>query len=139
MHTAVKLRTTVQPGHRVEFTALELPEGAEVEVSVKLQDEPEKQSVRTRFDALTSLWQLETAPLSSISQKAMHPAYQQIIGLGPEVVPYILTELQVHPGHWFWALRAITGENPIKAEQQGRVPEMAAAWVQWGRDHRVIE
>jgi hypothetical protein len=36
MHAAFKLRTTVLPGNRIEFTAPELPEGAEVEVFVSL-------------------------------------------------------------------------------------------------------
>jgi hypothetical protein len=36
MPPTLKLRATVLAGHRVEFTAPELPEGAEVEISVVL-------------------------------------------------------------------------------------------------------
>jgi hypothetical protein len=59
----------------------------------------------------------------------MHPAYQQIIGLGPAGVPLLLRELEREPDHWFWALRAITGEDPVPEEARGRLREMAAAWL----------
>jgi hypothetical protein len=39
MATAVKVRATVQAGHRVEFTAPELAEGSEVEI-IALVHEP---------------------------------------------------------------------------------------------------
>jgi hypothetical protein len=37
MRNALRLETTVLPGHRVEVSAPELPEGAKVEVIVMLQ------------------------------------------------------------------------------------------------------
>lgn len=39
MQSAIRLETTVQPGHRLEISAPELPEGVKVEVIVVL---PEK-------------------------------------------------------------------------------------------------
>ncbi len=65
----------------------------------------------------------------------MHPAYQRIIGLGPAVIPLILADLARQPDHWFWALRALTGEDPVPAEARGRVKAMADAWLQWGREN----
>lgn len=41
MQTALRVETTVLPGHRVEITAPELPEGATVEVIVVLPKSPE--------------------------------------------------------------------------------------------------
>jgi len=38
MQSALRLETTVLPGHRVEITAPELPEGATVEVIVVLPE-----------------------------------------------------------------------------------------------------
>ncbi len=38
MSSTLKLRATVLTGNRVEFTAPELPEGAEVEISVTLPE-----------------------------------------------------------------------------------------------------
>ncbi len=134
-HGTLKLTTKVLPGHRVEFTAPDLPEGADIDVLVELSGALGLDETRRRFEALSSRWHNETALLSSITEKAMHPAYQAIIGIGREAVPYILRELRKQPGHWFWALSAITGENPIRPDQQGKMREMAAAWVQWGENH----
>lgn len=100
-------QTIVLPGHRIEITAPELPEGANVEVQITLP--ADAGAVSQRFAALAERWRTETAVLSSISQIAMHPAYQEIIGLGRVAAPLILREMQRQSGHWFWALRAITG------------------------------
>src|SRR5438105_2471983 len=100
--TAVKLTTTVLPGSRVEFIAPELPEGAEVDVFVMISDTAEQSALAGRFRALAERWYAETAALSSISQMAMHPAYQEVIGMGRAAVPFILRELQKQPHHWFW-------------------------------------
>lgn len=43
MQTALRLETTVLPGHRLEVSAPELPEGAKVEVIVVLPKTPEPQ------------------------------------------------------------------------------------------------
>jgi hypothetical protein len=42
MQGAIKLHATVLSGHRIEITAPELPEGAQVEVIVMLPDAPEE-------------------------------------------------------------------------------------------------
>ena len=85
------------------------------------------------FTTLVEEWQTETGDLSSTTAKVLHPAYQRIIGLGPGVVPLLLRELEVRPNHWFHALRAITGDNPVKVNQRGNLHEMTAAWLEWGR------
>ncbi len=74
-------------------------------------------------------WRRETAPLSSITEMVLHPAYQRIIGMGRAALPFILAELVRQPGHWFWALRAITGENPVTEEDRGNLLRMRDAWV----------
>ncbi len=61
------------------------------------------------------------------------PSYQRIIGLGPNAIPLILRELHDEPDHWFWALAALTGENPTGQEAAGNVDGMREAWLQWGR------
>jgi hypothetical protein len=86
-----------------------------------------------RFEALAEQWRKDTAHLSSITQIAMHPAYQRIIGLGERALPFLLQDLQREPSHWFWALRAITGTNPVPDSAKGNVAAMAKAWLDWGR------
>jgi hypothetical protein len=87
-----------------------------------------------RFRALVALWKRERGPYSSSAQLAQHPAYQQIIGMGPEVIPLLLRELEQEPDHWFRALHALTGANPVPAASRGKVREMAEAWLKWGRE-----
>lgn len=87
------------------------------------------------FNHLAEEWRAETRMLSFVTQKSMHPAYQRIIGMGRPVVPLILRDLEQKPDHWFWALRAITGDNPVKSEQRGRMKLMAQAWIQWGKEN----
>ena len=59
--------------------------------------------------------------LESTAQMAMLQPYQRIIGLGMPVVPLILEELNREPNQWFWALEAITGQNPVPPEALGKV------------------
>jgi hypothetical protein len=91
-----------------------------------------------RFFNLRSQWEKDTAMLSSITEIAMHPSYQQIIGMGPSVIPLILNEMTIKPGHWFWALKSITGEDPVQPKQRGRIREMADAWIQWGKEQNYL-
>ena len=100
-----------------------------------VQDAAHDEKLRARFHRLAVQWRDETQLLSSTTGKAMHPAYQQIIGLGPEVLPLILKELSERPSHWFWALKSITGEDPVPPTDAGNVRRMAAAWLHWGREH----
>ena len=94
--------------------------------------------LESKFRELTEEWKKDTKFLSSISQIAMHPAYQRIIGMGSEVLPLILRRLSRKPDHWFWALEAITGENPVPESSQGRLGEMAEAWLDWARSHGYV-
>jgi hypothetical protein len=93
-----------------------------------------RQAMERRFRSLAEQWKRETAYLSNVAKKAMHPAYQGIIGLGEPAVPLILEELQQDPADWFWALAAITGENPVRESSAGNIEEMADAWLRWGRE-----
>ncbi len=90
-------------------------------------------SVENVFLALARDWREERGPTSSTTQMALGPSYQRIIGLGPAAVPLILRELEREPDQWFWALKAITGEDPVPAASRGKVGEMARLWVAWGR------
>lgn len=98
----------------------------------------QRQSVAERFRELVQAWKADIGPLSSATQMAMHPAYQRIIGLGLEAVPLILRELRRDPDHWFWALKAITGVDPVESRQRGRVREMARAWLRWGEEQEML-
>ena len=90
-------------------------------------------AVEVRFRKLAQEWKAERAPTSSVEKLAIHPAYQQIIDLGPDVLPAIFRELERAPDHWFWALRALTGENPVAPDHRGNLRSMADDWVEWAK------
>ncbi len=85
------------------------------------------------FDQLAAEWREQTLYMSSPTAIATNRAYQRIIGLGPQAIPLILAELKQHPEQWFWALVAITGENPVPVGDEGRPGAMRDAWLSWGR------
>ncbi len=95
----------------------------------------EKANLTRKFHALVASWNKETAFLSSVTEMAIHPAYQQIIGMGKDAIPLILKELEKNPNHWFWALKAIAGEDPVNPEDRGKIAKMAEAWLKWGKEN----
>ena len=95
-----------------------------------------QESAFIRFLQLKATWEKETAHLSSLI--SMHPAYQQIIGMGPTAISFILRELKNKPGHWFWALKSITGEDPVPPEHRGKVRQMTDDWLKWARERGYI-
>jgi len=110
-----------------------LPEGTRVEVRVagQLRDD----ALAERFHHLVREWKDAKVFTSSGTEIALHPAYQQIIGMGKEAIPLILKELQREQDHWFWALKAITGEDPVPPSDRGKLPNMTEAWLRWAQAH----
>jgi hypothetical protein len=92
-----------------------------------------------RFNRLMGEWKEQSRFLSNSAQMAMLPAYQRIIGMGAPVVPLILAELSREPDQWFWALEAITEENPVPREALGNVNLMAKAWIEWGEREGILK
>jgi hypothetical protein len=91
------------------------------------------EEVRSRFDALARTWREETAISSSLTAMFAHPAYRQIVELGPQIVPLLLQELERDPNYWFAALQELTGVDPVQPRDRGRLRAMADAWLRWGR------
>lgn len=92
---------------------------------------PLESRLEDRFRELVRQWKEGTEFTSSTTQIVMHPAYQQIIGMGKVVLPLLIAELRRKPDHWFWALKAITGEDPVPPANRGKVRRMAQAWLEW--------
>jgi hypothetical protein len=91
---------------------------------------PSSSLLAQEFQTLAETWRRETAFFSFMPQRALHPAYQRIIGMGWAVVPFLLRDLQRQPDHWFWALQAITGERPAQGTET--LAAAAEAWLKWG-------
>jgi hypothetical protein len=94
--------------------------------------------VRDRFRRLAAEWKEQSRYLSNTAQMAMLKPYQRIIGMGWPAVPLILEELRREPDQWFWALEAITEENPVPPDAAGHVRRSAEAWVEWGRERGLV-
>ena len=92
-------------------------------------------SLSQQFEQLAAQWRQETGHLSLMNDIVLNRAYQQIIGMGKPAIALILQDLKKQPDHWFWALRSITGENPIQPDDRGRLSQMTEAWLEWGRQH----
>jgi len=86
-----------------------------------------------RFENLAHIWLEQCAQLSSIREITLHPSYQQIVEMGEKALPFIFARLEREPEHWFWALRAITGENPVPSESRGNIAQMVDAWLKWAQ------
>jgi hypothetical protein len=93
----------------------------------------ESDALGQRFESLAEEWRRECAHLSSVREMVLHPAYQQIIGMGKDALHFLLRELERQPDHWFWALRAITGEDPVRPKHRGNIRLMASDWLSWAR------
>jgi len=93
------------------------------------------------FSTLKEEWRRERGATSSITKSAMCFSYQRIIGMGEKAVPFIMQDLREHrdqPDQWFWALRAITGANPVSDENRGNFPRMAEQWLEWNERRQRI-
>jgi len=105
--------------------------------SVCISRKFENQNFR-KFLGLKNKWKSETFLISSGSLLVSNAAYQDIIGLGYMAIPWIVRELRKTNDHWFYALEKITGENPIKKENIGKVEAMKNDWVDWASKHNFV-
>jgi hypothetical protein len=91
------------------------------------------ETIEEKFNRLAEAWQSAVAHLSSASKRDNHPAYQEVIALGPPLVPFLLRDLERTHRHWFAALSAITKANPVAPEDAGNIGKMVEAWLAWGK------
>jgi hypothetical protein len=94
--------------------------------------------VRSRFERLADEWNEETEFVSSSTTMILNSAYQQIIGMGNAVLPLIFKRLESQGGHWFWALKHITGEDPLASSDAGNYQKMREGWLAWGRERHYL-
>ncbi len=98
-------------------------------VSEWADDAPD--AVRHQFEVHADIWRRETRGAPFLITRVTHWAYQRVIGLGPEVLPLVLRELERETDHWYWALNAISGVDPAEGVED--FEEAAARWLEWGR------
>lgn len=89
-------------------------------------------AVELEFNKLAEDWRNATMFESNINKISIHPSYQRIIGMGRVALPFIFREMSQSPGHWFWALKSITGVDPVDETMRGDVLKMTESWIRWG-------
>jgi hypothetical protein len=94
--------------------------------------------VTDKVNSLAAQWLRERPRGVDVHQMIQTPAYRSIIALGHSAIRPLLLILLRKPDHWFPALNAITGENPVPSGAEGRINEMANAWIKWGRERGYV-
>jgi hypothetical protein len=94
---------------------------------------PPSETLEQRFRRLAAAWEKAVAYHSSSRIRENHPAFLEIIALGPAAVPLLLRDLQEHETHWFSALHRLTGADPVPEADAGNIPRMVQAWLNWAR------
>ncbi len=92
------------------------------------------------FVRLVEQWRVERGAKSSLSDMILCPSYLRIIGMGEEALPLVLRQLKSEgddPDHWFTALEAITGQDPVPKDAYGDTVKMAEAWLLWAKENNV--
>lgn len=107
--------------------------GHSVLISKKIEQNQFKEFIK-----LKERWNNETIFASSGSEIISNSAYKKIISKGTVVLPWIIRDLKRTNNHWFFALEQITGENPIKPLNIGKVEDMKADWLNWATDKNVL-
>jgi hypothetical protein len=97
--------------------------------------------LKREFSENAERWKDETGHLSSLTKAISHPSYLRIIGLAKYSVDHqleklLLQELRAEPDHWFAALTAITGEDPVRPDDN--FDRAVARWIEWGRTKGII-
>ncbi|MGP8258841.1 MAG: hypothetical protein ACLQM6_02695 [Acidobacteriaceae bacterium] len=91
-----------------------------------------------RFLQLRKEWIRGTEKLSRLSEIVLHPAYQQIIAMGSEAIPFILKSLERQTDHWFWALKMLNKGKDV-AEGIETMEGAASAWLKWGTEQGYLD
>lgn len=97
-----------------------------------------KELIKIQFEKLKKDWENLTAFYSSISEIVDNNPYRSIIGMGRDVLPFIIEDLSKTQNHWFYALNKITGKNPIPENHAGNIELMTKDWLNWANENTVI-
>jgi type I restriction enzyme M protein len=82
-------------------------------------------------------WRKDTQHTSSVTKMITHPSYRRIMGMGREALPLIFRELKNRPDHWFVALNAITGEDPVLPDCTFN--QAVETWLAWGKEKGYLQ
>lgn len=125
-HWKVPLGSTTSRGSRATANAY-----FDLDTNLIAAEPIAKQRARV-FAEHEKRWKAETAFLSDPTEKYLNDNYARIIGMGPSAVALILQSMMHSRADWFYALRALTGANPVTDDMAGDMQAMTRAWIDWG-------
>src|SRR5438034_4948287 len=97
---------------------------------------PPGETLEQQVQRLLATWRKETYVISDSSKLVSHPAYQELIALGPAVLPHLFRDLeQTLDGHLSSALTRITGAQPVQPGEGGKIRVVAERWLNWAREN----
>jgi hypothetical protein len=90
-------------------------------------------AIQAQFDALADELVVAAAGASSTRRVARHPAYGDILALGPDAVPLLLGRVTTGQNRpiWLRLLGSLTTFQPGAGKET--IPEAAEAWLRWAR------
>lgn len=95
-----------------------------------------KLGVIDRFRRLYSVWLDDTAHMSSVREMMAQESFEQMVAMGPDVLPLVLRELKAKPTFLFLVAQRITGHNPVTPDCVGDVQKIVTCWVNWLQQER---
>ena len=94
------------------------------------------QHLETEFNSLAKQWREDTLYYSSLTDICFHPAYQTIMAMGREALPFVFRELEKQPDHWFYALKFMVREDVAKGAVN--LAEARLRWLDWARREKYL-
>jgi hypothetical protein len=86
---------------------------------------------KQKFEALAASWMDYNLGRSVIDYHDF--AFEQIIGMGAPVVPYLLERVAAGESEWIYALKCIAGQEAETPDMVGNDEQVIQAWIEWGR------
>src|SRR5947209_27453 len=93
--------------------------------------------IKSRIEALASEWGEhchQTWFSSNLSHYLDHPAYRELVALGPEAVPIIMDHYRRDDLPWEFVLQEITGVRMIDDLSAYNPTEVRQRWLDWWAD-----
>jgi hypothetical protein len=91
--------------------------------------------VEAKFYALANEWREYN--LGRSTTEYCHAAYMQIIGMGKEIVPFLIEQVKAGDGDWLVALKYITGAKVTTPDMRGDFARIREAWLGWAQDYGI--
>jgi hypothetical protein len=95
-----------------------------------------EESLEQRVQRLLATWREETLVISDSTVLVSHPAYRELISIGPAALPHLFRDLEkTRDGHLSAALARITGAQPVQPGEGGKIRLIADRWLNWAREN----